>query len=362
MKKVLSSFLLTLAYSTRALPASPNVPNKTPNDFIYPDSDFFSKHYREHFLEKDEFSGKDEMNGIPYNDYVQNFDKLQLITVRYREDNNELRMVYGNDLAIKGLRNPNHQFETGATIYKLAYPSIADPAFISSKTPGHGYIRYQAMKYDPKKYPTGWGYAIFGYDGKTFPGNPQTAMEACIACHDLAKDRNYVFSVMMENPNPRKVVKEDAEIFRKTFSTPSISIKEFENKKIDLPQTENINFERIDSTLVPEKIRFFIKQKTKKINKLSGKILDNPFPPMLPEIIPLLSKQTLISGLPSVGIVNRNRTSFVFTFIEKNNECTKKQMNIYYGVGYYRSSGAASLLLNQICMDPHNINAGTKSN
>lgn len=324
------------------------------SDLILPDHDFFSKHYREHFLTKDEFSGKDEMNDISFKEYVDNFDSLKLITARYRDDSNELRMVYGNDLAIKGLRNPDYKFEKGAVIYKLAYPAISDPAFISSKTPGHGYIRYQAMKYDPSKYATGWGYAIFGYDGKTFPGNPKETQDTCIACHDLVKDRNYVFSIMMENPNPKKVVTADKEAFKKIFAIDAKTKPEFIAGKTlkTTRKDKNINFELTDFKNIPDNVKVFIRQNSAMANKLSGNIMLKPFVAFMPEIVPLLISQTLGNKLPSYGVIDKKRTFFIFSYIAAPDKgCVVGKTNIFYGVGYYRLAGASNLLLNKKCYD-----------
>jgi len=325
----------------------------------YPDTDFFSKHYREHFLEKDQYYGKDEMNGISYSDFVRDFDKLTMITIKYRNDSNELRIVYGNDQAVKGIRHPEHKFETGAMIYKLAYPSISDPLFISSKTPGHGYVRYQAMKYDPTKYSTGWGYAIFGNDGKTFPGNPKETMDTCVACHDLAKERNYVFSVMMENPDPRKKVPQDREIFQNTFSWEPVG----KNPDIITGQkirsaNKNISFETVSASVIPETIKNFIMQKSISANKLTGNILKKPFVAFMPEIVPLLINKTLENSYPSFGVVNKIKTFFVFTYIGSADEsCQPGKTNLYYGVGYYRFGGAVNLLLNKKCFSNEDKNS-----
>jgi hypothetical protein len=309
----------------------------------YPDTDFFSVSFRENLLPKDEYSGKDGMNDIDFKEYLTNFDRLKLVTIRYREDNNEIRMVYGNDLAIEGLKE-NFQYKTGAMFYKIAYPTISDPIFISSKIPGHGYVRYQFMKYNPEKYASGWGYAIFDYYGKTFAGKPSATMETCVACHDLAKKRNNVFSTMMENPNPEKMVKKDQAIFKSLF---------IHEKPSNYIPGEKIRFINAKTSEIPDEVKVFIRQKSSSINKLTGDILSKDFIAYLPEIVPLLIKETLKNRLPSYGFVKKNRSNFVLSYIAPpDKKCSVKKINVYYGVGFYHEGGTTSYRLNKNCFSP----------
>ncbi|MBY0416354.1 MAG: cytochrome P460 family protein [Bdellovibrionales bacterium] len=50
------------------------------------------------------FPGGDiQMNGMTLADYAGFEKKWEMVTIRYREDSGEMRITYGNDIAVKAL-------------------------------------------------------------------------------------------------------------------------------------------------------------------------------------------------------------------------------------------------------------------
>jgi Cytochrome P460 len=112
-------------------------------------------------------------------------------------NNNDLRAVLGNDLAIQTYRAGKLPFPDGTIIARLAWSYVSseennkvfgrDQSFVAGAP-----INVQFMVKDSKKYAAtgGWGFAQFK-DGK-----PDSAalLNTCFACHVPAKAQDYLFT------------------------------------------------------------------------------------------------------------------------------------------------------------------------
>jgi hypothetical protein len=122
----------------------------------------------------------------------------KLISVAHEAgNNNDLRAVLGNDLAIKAYREAKLPFPDGAIIARLAW--IYTPSEENNKVFGREQsfvagapINIQFMVKDSKKYAAtgGWGFAQFN-DGKPID---DALLKPCFACHIPAKARDYLFT------------------------------------------------------------------------------------------------------------------------------------------------------------------------
>jgi hypothetical protein len=151
------------------------------------------------------FSGLSSKNGIDLLSLTKNFSEhFQLLSVRYREDKNEIRLIYGNELARQGLKLPKRTYQNGAVFYKVVYPAIRDSAFKPSLVPAEQAGARQIMLYDKEKYKKygGWTYAVFDREKGSLPGDPEATINACYACHKIVESRNYVFSTVMRDIDP----------------------------------------------------------------------------------------------------------------------------------------------------------------
>ena len=109
----------------------------------------------------------------------------------------DIRAVLGNDVAIKAYREKT-PFPEGATIARLAWS--LDPSAENNKVFGQSQSfvagapknGVQFMIKDSRKYAAtgGWGYGHFE-NGK--PAD-EAAMKTCFPCHELVKDRDFVFT------------------------------------------------------------------------------------------------------------------------------------------------------------------------
>jgi hypothetical protein len=119
-------------------------------------------------------------------------------------NNNDLRAVLGNDIAIKAYRENKLPFPDGAIIARLAWSYV--PSEENNKVFGREQsfvagppVNVQFMVKDSKKYATtgGWGFAQFK-DNK--PNADETQLRTCFPCHVPAKALDYVFTHYAPSP------------------------------------------------------------------------------------------------------------------------------------------------------------------
>ena len=115
-------------------------------------------------------------------------------------DLNDIRVVIGNDKAIKAYR-AGKPFPEGSIVGRVAWKMV--PSEENNKTfnqaqsfvPGDAPDWYlQFLEKDSKKYAAtgGWGYSNFGKDLK--PTTDAKTMYACFVCHQEVKSRDYIFT------------------------------------------------------------------------------------------------------------------------------------------------------------------------
>jgi Cytochrome P460 len=110
----------------------------------------------------------------------------------------DIRVILGNDTAIKAYRDGTRSFPDGSIVARLAYGYDAsaenDKIFgrRQSFVAGHPKNGLQFMLKDAKKYAAtgGWGYAQFD-DGK--PAD-DAKMKTCFPCHYGIASRDFVFT------------------------------------------------------------------------------------------------------------------------------------------------------------------------
>ena len=135
----------------------------------------------------------------------ERYRNWQLISANHLAGDNlkQVRAQLGNDIAIKAFREGKLPFPDGTIIAALHWNealSEENNKVLASGFPGAGLqsfvagsaVNVQFMVKDSKKYAAtgGWGYADFT-NGK--PGT-EALHQTCFACHQPAKDRDYVFT------------------------------------------------------------------------------------------------------------------------------------------------------------------------
>jgi hypothetical protein len=253
------------------------------------------------------------MNDINFSDRKDFMKTWHLVTVRYREDTRELRFVYANDLAWKAMRSLKPDYPDGASFGKVGVKTESDPVFASSQIPGT-VERYQLMVKNKAKYKTtdGWGYALFDGDGFVFNEDLKQSTQACMACHRIVPQRDFVFS-------------------RLAVLSP--------NEAVGLPLANSPNdkifFKEIKASELPRTLREEV-EKTTAIESLEGEIKKNAFSGTLDEIIPLLLEHTRKTRRGSVMILDERNFSAVVPLLHSSKVCANKQ-SAWHVIANYNS-------------------------
>jgi hypothetical protein len=136
-------------------------------------------------------------NGITY---FSDYKNWKVITATNRFDNGTMRIIYGNDIAIKAIQQNNiNPWPNGAKIVKVVWnkqPEDKD----GNVSPG-AFNNVQFMIRDDKKYKDteGWGFARFSTPKLIPYGKTASFDTECINCHRLASARGFVFDIPTKN-------------------------------------------------------------------------------------------------------------------------------------------------------------------
>ena len=129
-------------------------------------------------------------HGIAYPAGWQNW---AAIAVSHRTDNNTIRTILGNDVAIEAARSGNtNPWPDGAIIGKVVWKDTQLNDWKAATAPGT-FVHTEFMFKDSKKYPDtyNWGWARWvGLEQKPF----QKGAQVCISCHTPVKNRDWVFT------------------------------------------------------------------------------------------------------------------------------------------------------------------------
>lgn len=251
------------------------------------------------------------MNGYAFTSFNNFQNDWKLVTVRYRQDTGELRFVYANDVAWKGLASAKGEYADGAVFGKIGFASKEDTNFKSSLTPD-GVRRFQFMVRDKTKHKQtgGWGYALFDKNGKTFPEELQKQTMACFACHSLVSNLGYVFS--------KKVP---------LFDAP---------EKRNVPENALL-FEEIETSLLPESVKNLLPAGVVRVKSVIGPLRNHLFQGTLDEIRPALAREAARSGFPAL-LISEDRSRFSLVLSEKERTCGNaqgKSVSSYKGIHNY---------------------------
>jgi hypothetical protein len=132
-------------------------------------------------------------NGIQYfSDYL----KWKVIVATNRFDNGTMRIIYGNDIAIKAIQSGNiNPWPNGAVIVKVVWDKGEQDAD-GNIYPGD-FNNVQFMIRDEERFQKteGWGFARFS-TSQLVPYGKDVSFEVdCMNCHRLASANGFVFDI-----------------------------------------------------------------------------------------------------------------------------------------------------------------------
>ena len=239
----------------------------------------------------------DRLSGHANRDYTLqqfgNFEKdWQLVTVRYRKDTEEIRLVYANSLAWKALQDMKLDYPDGAVFAKIGMGTKQDSAFPSSVVPAElrrtQFMIRNRLKHDSTD---GWGYALFDGAGQKLPDESMN----CAACHRLVRERGEVFSQPLH---------------RAIFGS---EIKDWHSKVL---------FEERGIGTLPQLLRNALPRNITTINTVSGDLIKSVFSGTLDEIQPVLAQNVLRTGRPSAFVASAGTS---FSVVLQNKDSTECQ-------------------------------------
>jgi len=116
----------------------------------------------------------------------------QVVAPSQRDDKDEIRVILGNDIAMKAYRANTLPFPDGAILAKLAWMRVPSKEFPKTFVPGEA-PRIEFMVKNAKKYAStgGWGF------GRFINGKPASDQDhaTCFPCHEAnVKGHDFVFT------------------------------------------------------------------------------------------------------------------------------------------------------------------------
>lgn len=126
----------------------------------------------------------------------------RVIAVSHRTDNNTLRAILGNDVAIRAaLAGKTNPWPDGAILAKIAWKDATHASWAAATVPGE-FIQSEFMIKDAKKYAAtgGWGFARWRGLDQTPYGKDANFVQECFGCHTPVKSNDYVFTRPVKLP------------------------------------------------------------------------------------------------------------------------------------------------------------------
>jgi len=126
-------------------------------------------------------------------DYPVGWKNWATMAVSHRTDNHTMRVILGNDVAIKAARSGNtNPWPDNAIIGKVVWKDTQLEDWKTATAPGK-FVHAEFMFKDSKKYSEsyGWGWARWvGLEQKPF----DKGIQVCTNCHTPVKNRDWVFT------------------------------------------------------------------------------------------------------------------------------------------------------------------------
>lgn len=125
----------------------------------------------------------------------------EVIAPSYRQDKSHIRIITGNEIAVRALRAGKNPLPDGSVIAKVAWKAEKHPAFPVATEPG-AFVQVEFMVKDAKKYKDtgGWGFARFvGNDLKPY-GKDAGFVSECFGCHLPVAKNDYLFTKIVKTP------------------------------------------------------------------------------------------------------------------------------------------------------------------
>lgn len=132
------------------------------------------------------------LNGISY---IPDYKNWAVVSTTQRVDNGTMRIIYGNDIAVKAIKNKQiSPWPDGSILAKAAYDEIEDSEGNISQG---AFKQVEFMIKDHKKYKetNGWGFARFKTPQLVPYGKSADFTIECMRCHQPMEKNDHVFTL-----------------------------------------------------------------------------------------------------------------------------------------------------------------------
>jgi hypothetical protein len=136
------------------------------------------------------------LNGITY---IPDYKNWQALSTSERFDNNTLRVIFGNDIAVKAVKeNKISPWPNGTIFAKVAWAQVVDK---DGTIHTGAFLQVEYMIKDDKKYAStgGWGFARFKTPKMVPYGKTPLFATECINCHRPMKNEDFVFTLPIKH-------------------------------------------------------------------------------------------------------------------------------------------------------------------
>ncbi|MBK6851976.1 MAG: cytochrome P460 family protein [Burkholderiales bacterium] len=120
----------------------------------------------------------------------------QVVASSHRSDNNTLRVILGNEIAVRAARaGQTRPWPHGTVLAKLVWKDRAHAAWPTAQVPGD-FVHAEFMSKDDTRFAAtgGWGFARWvGMDQQPY-GKDAGFVQECFGCHQPVKDNDWVFT------------------------------------------------------------------------------------------------------------------------------------------------------------------------
>ncbi len=132
----------------------------------------------------------------------ENYRDWRIINTSHRVDNNTMRIIFGNDVAIEAARSGNtNPWPDGAILGKTVWKDSVNDDWEKAVVPGD-FVHAEFMIKDAGKWAAtgGWGFARWKGRDQQPHGEDASFVQECFACHTPVKDNDYVFTRPLQLP------------------------------------------------------------------------------------------------------------------------------------------------------------------
>lgn len=120
----------------------------------------------------------------------------RVIAPSHRTDNNTIRVIVGNDIAVRAAREgKTNPWPEGAILGKMVWKDGTHASWPTAQVPAE-FVHAEFMQKDSAKYAStgGWGYGRWlGMDQRPYGKDASFAQE-CVGCHTPVKGNDWVYT------------------------------------------------------------------------------------------------------------------------------------------------------------------------